>query len=59
LVYSEKSAQDLYNGFMQERLRREQEEKKHKIEKNAEAYLYTIVKVFLAFFPRYSYCLFL
>jgi hypothetical protein len=51
---SGKSAQDLYNRFMQEKLKREQEEKKHKIEQNAEALFYTtIVKVFLACFPRY------
>jgi hypothetical protein len=39
---------------MQERLTREHEEKKHKIEQNTEALLdTTIVKVFLACFPRY------
>jgi hypothetical protein len=39
---------------MQERLKRAQEEKKHKIEQNAEALRDTIiVKVFLACFPRY------
>jgi hypothetical protein len=51
---SGKSAQDLYNEFIQEKLKREQEEKKLKIEQNAEALRDTIiVKVFLACFPKY------
>ncbi|MCI00876.1 hypothetical protein A2U01_0021900, partial [Trifolium medium] len=34
---------DLYKGFMQERLKREQEEKKHKIEQYSEALRDTII----------------
>jgi len=42
---------------MQERLKKEQEEKEHKKKEKAEAHLYTIIKVFLASFPRIEYWL--
>jgi membrane protein YqaA with SNARE-associated domain len=40
---------------MQERLKKEQEEKEHKKKEKAEAHLYTIIKVFLVCFPRIAY----
>jgi len=52
LDYYGKSALNLFNGFMQKRLKKEQEEEEHKNKQNAEALLYTIIKVFIACFPR-------
>lgn len=42
---------------MQERLKKEQEEKEHKKKEKAEAHLYTIIKVFLSCYPRILCCL--
>ena len=36
---------NIYNGLLQERLKKEQEEKEHKKKEKAEAHLYTIIKV--------------